>query len=128
MNKRGFTLIELLGVIVILGIIGLIVTPVVQNTLNKNATEACKDQIKLFESAAKNYVSNNPYLDTEEIKYVTIQDLQEKGYLDSTNLSNPKGGHFDKNSKVLIEYVEYDNKGKFKFTYQKTADEVSCED
>ena len=40
--KKGFTLIELLAVIIILGIIALITTPIIQNAINSSSEEALK--------------------------------------------------------------------------------------
>lgn len=108
--KKGFTLIELLGVVVILGIIGLIVVPVVQGSIRNSMNKACQDQIKIFERAAKNYVAQNPYIENKEI---TLEDLQNQGFLEESDLKNPKGGTFDKKSTVTITY-DYD---KTKYTY-----------
>ena len=45
MKKNGFTLIELLGVVIVLGIIALIVTPVIYKVLEDSATKTAKVQI-----------------------------------------------------------------------------------
>ena len=115
--KKAFTLIELLGVIVILGIIGVIVVPVVQGTINDSAIKSCEDQIKSFERAARNYANSNPYNIQNE--NVSLQTLIDKGYLEKKNLDNdgniknPKGGVFSIESTVHIGYDE----GKYTYTY-----------
>ncbi len=109
--KKGFTLIELLGVIVILGIIGVIVTPVVQNSLKESGVDACKMQVESFIKAARNYTSQNPY---KEYTSVTLSKLQEEGFLNSGEIKNPKGGTFDLNSIVTINK---DASGTYSYTY-----------
>ena len=42
--KKGFTLVELLGVIVILGIVGVIVTPLIMNAINESRQTASDSQ------------------------------------------------------------------------------------
>ncbi len=116
--KKGFTLIELLGVIIILGIIGLIVVPVIQGTLSDSSQKLCEDQITIFEKAAKNYVAQNPYGDYDNID-ISLEKLQTEGLLDESDLKNPKGGIFDKESTVKITY------DGIKYTYKYSG---TCED
>lgn len=123
--KNGFTLIELLGVIVILSIIALIATPVIQSTIKKNKTVACKDQIKLYEKAAKNYVANNPYkYECGREEQLKINDLIENGYIDD-NVTNPKGGEFSGYVKITLS-CENENY-KYSFEYISGDDEITCE-
>lgn len=126
MNKKAFTLVELLGVIVILGIIGMITTPVVQNTIDKNNTKLCKQQIESFEKAAKNYIASNPFKNLDTETSITIGDLQENGYIEDSELINPKGDNFSKNSSVKITY----NGTKITYTYErdKESNEKECGD
>jgi len=59
MNRKGFTLIELLGIIVVLGIIATIATPLVQNTITKNREkmyDVIKDQLT---DSAKDWATKN---------------------------------------------------------------------
>src|SRR5574344_301328 len=57
MNKKGFTLVELLAVIVILGVIALIVTPIVTGVIKKSKDSAAIDSSYQYEEAAELYVS-----------------------------------------------------------------------
>lgn len=109
--RKGFTLVELLGVIVILGIIGVIVTPVVQNLIKESGVDACKIQVESFIKAAKNYTSQNPYKDYSS---VTLSKLQEDGFLEGGEIKNPTGGNFDLNSSVIITKNGY---GNYSYTY-----------
>ena len=43
--KKGFTLIELLAVIIILGIIALITTPIIQNAINSSSEKAFENSV-----------------------------------------------------------------------------------
>ena len=109
--KKGFTLVEVLGVMVVLGIIGAIVTPVVQNSINESATKSCEIQIKLFEKAARNYTSQNPY---KTYTSVTLRELQDGGFLKSGEIKNPKGGNFDLDSVIDITK---DASGNYLYSY-----------
>ncbi|MBR3229475.1 MAG: type II secretion system protein [Bacilli bacterium] len=127
MNK-AFTLVELLGAIVILGIIGMITTPVIQNTIDKNNIKLCEQQIESFKKAAKNYVGSNPFTNLKETTSITIGELIEKGYIEDSELKNPKGDssnpNFSKNSKVIIKY----DGTKISCEYSKAEDEKACGD
>ena len=59
--KNAFTLVELLGVIVILGIIAVLITPVISGTISENRTELSDTQKTLFVDAAKEYVAANAF-------------------------------------------------------------------
>ena len=56
MNNKGFTLIELLVVITLLGVLGIIVTVSLNNTLKNTEEEKCENYIKEVEEAACVYV------------------------------------------------------------------------
>lgn len=95
-NKRGFTLVELLAVVVVLGIIGSIVTMSVMN-IKKNASD------DVFEKLQKEIEDLGPEIYTHEMIsgdkvapnsfynmyknegefIITVEELQNKGYLDS---------------------------------------------
>ena len=128
MNKKAFTLVELLGTIVILGIIGMITTPVIQSTIDKNNTKLCYDQRESFIKAAKNYIASNPFKNLKEEATITIGELIDKGYIEDSELKNPKGDssnpNFSKNSKVIIKY----DGTKISYEYSKAEDEKECRD
>lgn len=89
MNKKGFTLIELMGVIILLGIIGLIATMVINNTLKEQRENACQMQVENIISGAKAWASKNVFaLPSNSSKTITLQELQEGGYVDK-NIKNP---------------------------------------
>ncbi len=85
--KKGFTLVELLGVIVILGIVGVIVTPLIMNAINESRQTASDSQKIAIERAAKNYVNANMYTIDDKCKTaegckVSIATLKKEGFLE----------------------------------------------
>ena len=59
MKNRGFTLIELLAVIMIIGIIALVTTPLVMNQIEKSKKETLRDSIKGMVNAITYYQTEN---------------------------------------------------------------------
>ena len=120
--KKGFTLVELLGVIVILGIIGMIATPIVSNVINKSMDNANNAQIDTIKRAAKTWANANVYLLPDcgsdacaETKPVTVKELKEGGYLDDKDITNPKDDSNYENAKVIIKKEN----GKYTYTFQE---------
>ena len=87
MNSRGFTLIELLLVIVIVAMLGLSTAIVLKEVQNNNKENLLKEKYVDIQRAAKTYIDLNDSrsLSFSElgIAYVTIGELQSKGYLKS---------------------------------------------
>ena len=52
---RGFTLIELLAVIVVLGLIAVVITPVITDTLNDSREDAYQKQVDNLIKAANTW-------------------------------------------------------------------------
>lgn len=127
MKKNGFTLIELLGVIVILGIISLIVVPLIQRTVVENTDTAYQDQVTAFERAARNWANANVYslecpsqtCTNPPLKTITIQELQDEGYLETGEIINPKTNRsFNMNNVVTITMVD----GRYEYNYDESQD------
>jgi prepilin-type N-terminal cleavage/methylation domain-containing protein len=91
MKERGFTLIELLGVVIVLGIIAAIITPVVIKMIDKGADDADKVQYSNIVAAAKNWSAEHmddlPVLNNE-YKDVTITELQSGDGVNPAYLPN----------------------------------------
>lgn len=90
--KKGFTLVELLGIIVVLGVIATIVTPVIQSTLTQNQDKVYNALIKQIEGNAKDYLEINteklPTTDGDEIQ-IKLGDIKASGLM-QINVKNPK--------------------------------------
>lgn len=125
MNK-AFTLIELLGVIVILSIIALIVTPLISNIINAGKENLNEAQINSVQRSAKNYVTENLYniekkCDTYTPKtgnnfecLLTLKTLKNAGFLEDSSVKNiTNDSAYSENAKIKVTY----NSGKFTYTF-----------
>lgn len=89
-NNRGLTLVELLGVLVILSLLVMIVTPSITRNLKESSVELCYHQLDSLVSASKNWLTdqindnyNNLYIDgVFQEQIVTGEDLLKQGYVD----------------------------------------------
>lgn len=115
--KKGFTLIELLVVIALLGVIAVLVTTSVIGIMNRSRSSLSETQRNTIEDAAEKWGAINadkmPYNDGDTID-VDIKDLADEGYIDSSDLKNPK------NSKELcgvvrISYKADNNQYSYEF-------------
>lgn len=119
-NEKGFTLVELITVIVVIAIVAVIATRTVTNKINSSKEKAYNIQVNNIKDSAKKYMLEN----TDEDKYhldtmcITIAMLQEKGYLEKGNISNPKTNKdFDVNKNyVKVKYNLESNQYEYDFT------------
>ncbi|UQZ37462.1 prepilin-type cleavage/methylation domain-containing protein [Paenibacillus sp. PK3_47] len=81
-GQKGFTLIELLAVIVILGIIAVIAIPLIGNIINNSKDNADVATARQVYDAARLYVIGEEDGDFNAAGGVTIDEMQEAGYLD----------------------------------------------
>ena len=120
MKKGGFTLIELLGIIIVLGLISLVAIPLISSILNSSKNDLYNDQVNIIIDSAKKYVLENVTDVTTQINsYVSVDQLQRSGYLESKQIINPKNDEV-MNGCVLISYKN--NKYKYKYS------EEACEE
>ena len=101
-SKKGFTLMELLAVIVILGIIATIATPVVLNIINSSKSNANRNSVTFYGKAIDNAV---------------------KTYMASNNGKVPSGSYYSK-GKML--YLKSDNTSK-DIGIDYKGNDISCD-
>lgn len=89
-NKTGFTLIELLGVVIILGVIALVLTPSIDKLIKSSQDKLYETQKSNLISSVKNWTSDNKELFARNsVIIITLQDLKELNYIDY-EIKNPK--------------------------------------
>lgn len=123
--KRGFTLIELLGIIVVLGIIATIVTPVIQSTLAQNQESVYNTLVKQIEGNAKDYLEyNTDKLPQDEGDSVIVKlgEMKEAGFI-QISIKNPKTDNIISNE----SYVTVTKKGN-NYTFETTIHDLTDAD
>ena len=80
MNKKGFTLIEVMAVIVVLGFLAAMITPVVSNLIRDSKDTLYKEQVDLFINATKKYMIGHSDLfpTGDDCSAVYVDDLINK--------------------------------------------------
>ena len=101
--KKGFTILELLAVVVILGLIAVLITPLVKTMTDDAKNKAYNIQIKAIKDGAESfiveYIDTLPESDTYTIDLKLLKDL---AFLE-TEIKNPKTGfYFDDNTVITF--------------------------
>lgn len=118
---KGFTLVELLAVIIILGIVISIATPIVINVIDSSSEKLYEEQVQLIENTTEKWViEHTGEVEREESfsRCVSIEELQNGGYISAADVKNPKTGE-KMSGGVRITY-DVDHK-QFKYEYEETA-------
>ena len=123
MNKKGFTLVELLAVIVILGLLIAIISPVVKNLINDSEDSLSEQQKKLVVEATKKYMIENSELLPEGSNraIVYMSDLIDKGVIDNDKIIDPKSKG-EINGCVVVSYNNEFNQ----YDYNYSENENDC--
>ena len=77
MNKKGFTLTEILGVVVILGLLMLVITPAVLNRVSSHEEEVSGVQKEMLKEAVGLYLKDHNL----SSGCISIETLKNNGYL-----------------------------------------------
>lgn len=109
--KKGFTLVEILAVLVILAVVGMIVIPAINSSVNESRQKAYDAQIETIIEASKKWaVSNNKLLPTDSSVYkLSLSTLINEKYIDNVEngkLKNPKDSSKSMDGCVYIKYEE----------------------
>lgn len=120
--KRGFTLIELLAVLVILGLLGMIVIPVVDKLIQDSRNDLYDVQIKNIEDGARSWGAKNPLSlpNKNESIIKTVLELEKEGFIE-IDMQNPKTNEPFCDS----SYVTITNTGSG-FTYSYDVNSGNC--
>ena len=143
MKNKGFTLIELLAVIVILGILALITTPLVLNTIESTRIGAAKAGVTNYVSLLEDELVKSQVLHPEEKigsgKYDILEDgrykageevktLQVKGELPKEGtICVDDDGIVNKYSVVIGNYVVSNITGEQEAKEGDTALKITCD-
>ena len=91
MKKRGFTLIELLAVIVILGVIAAIITPVITGILTTSEDDAYNKQVDNLIKAANTWgLKNIDQLPESGRKFIQLDTLVNDGIVEDNEIIDPR--------------------------------------
>ena len=101
MKKKGFTLVELLAVITLIGILGLITVPIINNTIKNSRKKAFKETLNAIVDAAKIYNADTDYLVITEENGINVLDQNLK---------------YENKSEILDGRLYYES-GKYNFDY-----------
>ena len=142
-EKKGFTLVELLAVIVILGILALITTPLVLNTIESTRLGAAKTGATNYVTILEDELVKQQVLHPEEEigsgKYEVLKDgkykvgeevktLQVKGELPSEGtICVDDNGNVDKYSVVIGSYVVSNITGEQEIEVGTKALNITCD-
>ena len=103
MKNKGFTLVELLAIIVILGVVATIITPVVQKSLKANKEKVYEILVDQIKDYTKDYLTKNTNQlpdNDGEVSTIKFIDLKKEGLL-QINVVNPVNDNIISNESVV---------------------------
>ncbi len=92
MKKNGFTLIELISVIFLLAVMGMIVIPIVENSINSGKDDLYISQIDSVKASLKKYAIeeiNSQIKNSGNDVYLSLYQLKIAGYV-SMDMKDPR--------------------------------------
>lgn len=131
-NRKGFTLVELLAVIVIIGVLLVVATPMVFNAIKKSKKDTKCKVVKEVAALYKSYAYTNKTEPCVGVNECTFGDLIDQGYLDSEITSPITGDEindYERNnlyfSSVVCTHSFYTDKNGISVCYTGTIPEDS---
>lgn len=124
MRNRGFTLVELLGVVFILALLGLLITPVIYNVINDKRRDLYDVQIRNIEQGAQGYVSEHIFeidIPAGTSRGISLGTLQRFGYVKDDIINPLTRQNFSSDLIIVIT-----NKATG-FEYKVCVSDSSCE-
>lgn len=114
--KKGFTLVEVLAVIVILGLLVVIISPVVNNLLGDSEDALYDKQVDSIVKATKKYMVEHSELlpENSDSKAIYINDLINNGVIDKDKVINPKTKE-EMNGCVVVSYNHEFNQYEYNY-------------
>lgn len=114
--KKGFTLVEVLAVVVILGLLVAIISPVVNNLLGDSEDVLRDKQVDSIVKASKKYMVEHSELlpEKSDSTAIYISDLIDNGVIDNDEVINPKTKE-EMNGCVVVNYNESFNQYEYNY-------------
>lgn len=115
-KKNGFTLIELVAIILILGVIYLIISPIITDVIDESEQKALANQKKELVDITKKYVLDHDELlpEDDSVSIVTIETLRQAQLLREDAIIDPTTNE-EMNGCVIISYN--DSKSNYFYEY-----------
>lgn len=118
-SKKGFTLVELLSVIIILGIIGLIVYPVINKSIKTSKINSYERQKDIILSEARKWGVKNtnllPDIGSNDIYCLTISKLKQEGYIENRDIIDPRTKDTFLDGNIKISYSSDFNQYEYNY-------------
>ena len=122
----GFTLIELLGVIILLGIIGLITYPIVNNSIKESKEKSYMETIRNIEDAAYRYSIEQNLNDDGNNHTISISKIQNAGLLKDNEIINPITNQ-SLNGCIIYKWKEATKQYEFKYDEECNVPDIPVE-
>lgn len=125
MDKKGLTLVEILAVMVVLSLIAIIVTPSIYREIAQSKEDLYAEQLDNIKEAAVNWVGDHiddvPTTESSGL-YISVQKLQEDGYIDEEIKSIKEAGNLDDSDIFVLaecKVIEDNNslENNYRYTY-----------
>lgn len=115
MKKNGFTLVELTAVLIILSVLGMIIIPIVENSINSGKNELYVAQLDSIKASLKKYAVSNINSKIKNVGdniFLTLYQLKIENYL-ALDIKDPRTETLLPNDMLLRIHKESKN-----YTYE----------